>query len=471
MRGLRLLKPPPVSSTTRLPDRTAPEVLPPSEAWLVAQACAVIVFSSWAFGGSYAWGPDWILAIVAAGLPILALRYRETHAIAWRPFLVPLTFLFFCAISTLNPSHTALRSGGWVARPGWIAWLPTTVDRGRTIGDARMWLAALMEGALVMSIVPSRRAVKVLWSIAALNGVVLAVVGTFFRFAGADRALGLVDAPEPSYFFATFFYKNHWAAYGALTTVAAFALVVTQWRAALAGRPEARSRALLYSVVGLLTVVTLPLPGSRAGAALAIVLVVGFIAILTATARDRLGWRANGAIWLTGALALVILVFGVFDYAPTAEVDAQRTREELATALAGGAADLRLELDRDTWHMAKARPWFGWGPGCYEIVFPVFQGAYLRSANGAPQARFEAAHDDWLQLLAEVGFIGASLFVIPLGFVAWNQWKAGSRSGRSALAGVGLIALYAAFDFPFHNPAVLVLWTILFTTAGRLGRG
>lgn len=121
--------------------------------------------------------------------------------------------------------------------------------------------------------------------------------------------------------------------------------------------------------------------------------------------------------------------------------------------------------------MARARPWFGWGAGCFEIVWPVFQGNYLRDDSGRPRARFETAHNDWLQLLAENGFVGAVLLLAPVGWLFARNWRRAALAGRWVLGGCAMLAAYAWLDFPFHNPAVLLLWAIVLTTAHRLRPG
>jgi O-antigen ligase len=444
------------------------DVLSPAERWLVVQAAAVIGFSSWAGGGSYPWGPAWILALSSLAVPIVLLRAAEKHRVHWLAFLPAAGWLGFCAIAALNPSYTPLPTGGWMPRPDWIEWLPGTVDRARTLAAAQSWLAALIEaGALVAVSLPTR-AVRWLWGFAALNGFVLAAVGAFFRFSDAELMLGFIVPPEPTYFFATFFYKNHWAAFGTLSAAATLALVPYHWPRAQAGDPRASGRVLWFAGAGLLTLITLPLPGSRAGALLAAAVAISFGALLWRTGRssaNRPGPR--GRSLGLGVLVLAVLAFGVIAYLPRAEIDLTRTRQQL-TRSAEARPDLRLLLSRDTWHMARARPWFGWGPGSFAIVFPQFQGAYLRDAEDRPQARIEDAHDDWLQWLAECGWIGSAIVIIPAGWFACRAAKMASAVGRWTLAVCLLVALYAWVDFPFRNPAVLMLWTILFSTAGRL---
>ena len=451
-----------------------PAFIPVSEAWLVFQTAALAIFSAWAFGGVIGWTQNWILGLALAGVPIAWLRRRASGDFSIRPFLPALLWVCFVTISVFNPSHARGPNRSWVQRDAWISWLPTTPDVSHTFADARVWLAALLLGAIVSSLLRSPRATRILWGILALNGFALAAVGAFFHFAGTERLLGLMDGPEPTYFFATFFYKNHWAAFGTLSSACALALSLQSARAALAGDPAARGPTLLFGGAGLLTAVTLPLPGSRAGLLMGAANILVFLGLLSAMA-----WRARGRgrpvrLWgvtIGALLAGGILAFGAAAYAPRATADLSRTQQQLSATMDRATLDVRLQVSRDTWRMACARPWFGWGPGSYEIVFPIFQGHYLRRPDGRAEARFEFAHNDWLQLLAETGLVGAGFLVIPAAMVALRRWRRAGRAGRFGLFGCALVAAHAWIDFPFHNPAVLMLWVVLLTSAARLDEG
>lgn len=446
----------------------------PSEAWMLAQTITIGAFASWGFGGATPVTRDWIFVLAVLPLPLLLLRGQEVREWRFLPLVPAAAWLAFTVIALVNRSHTPAPNGGWVERSDWIRWLPTTADRENTLHAMRLWLAALLQGGCLVALLHTARAVRLIWSVLALNGCLLAVTGACFQLAGVQRMLGHFDTPEATYFFATFFYKNHWAAFGALAATSSFALSLHHLRASLNGHPPARGKGLLFAATGLLTAVTLPFPGSRAGAAFAAVLIAAFFLTALACLWRARAFRRHGQRWLAliaGTVAIGILAVGFQVYAPKAKADLERTRAQLSRSLDGEALDLRVVVSRDTWRMALARPWFGWGSGCFEIVFPVFQGKYLRHPDGRPAARFEFAHNDWLQICAELGFLGAPLLVLPAMLVAWKAWRRARLPGRFALAGCGLIALHGWIDFPFHNPAVLLLWVTLLTTAHRIGAG
>jgi O-antigen ligase len=448
--------------------------LAPSEWWVMAQTSALAIYVSWAFGGVVRGTETWLLLFALGGLGAVGLRWRETGRVAVWPWVPALLWAGLVALAVANPSHTPAAGGGWVPRAEWVRWLPTTADVGRTLADGQLWLAVFVQGGVLATAVRSPAAARVLWAVVALNGFALAATGAFFHFDRATAALGHFRVPEAGYFFATFFYKNHWAAFGALTTGAALALAARSWRLAVRGDPVSRGKALLFGGAGLLTAVTLPLPGSRAGLLLAAVLVVAFGGWAA-----RAWWRSGGpadprerwALRAVAGLTAAILVYGAIAYAPRGAVDLQRTQREVAAVEGAESMALRLQVSRDTARMALARPWFGWGPGTFEIVFPVYHGAYLRGPDGRPTARFEFAHNDWLQLPAEVGVIGAVIFLGPAAVLAGRAWRRGDGATRLGVLGCGLVAVHAAIDFPFRNPAVALTWVVLLATAPRLRAG
>lgn len=448
-----------------------PPATVPWEHLIAAQAAVMAIFSSWAFGGVLSSTQNGMLGLALLAFPLLRRHGRAGGRVSPWPLLPASCWLLFVAIAALNPSHTPAPGGGWMQRAGWIPWLPATVDVNRTVADARVWLTVLVEAAIVRATLRHASATSLLWGAIALNGFVLAAVGALFHFAGAEQMLGRFETPEPTYFFATFFYKNHWAAYGALSSMAALALAFSACPAAAAGHPAARGRVLLFGGAGLLTAVTLPLPGSRAGGMMAAGIILAFLVLFGWRWRRTAGERraANGWPLAAGAVvALAIGAFGVNAYSSRAAIDFARTRRQIARHLDGETLDLRVLVSRDTWRMAQARPWFGWGGGCFELVFPVYQGDYLRGPDGRPQARFEFAHNDWLQLPAEFGLVGTALLLVPAALVAARGWRRADWAGRWGLAGCGLVALHGWIDFPFHNPAVLMLWTLMLVSAPGL---
>jgi O-antigen ligase len=208
-----------------------------------------------------------------------------------------------------------------------------------------------------------------------------------------------------------------------------------------------------------------PLSGSRSSSALACLFLFGaLVHFLVQLVRRRREHRESFVLPVAGiALGAVVALAAVLYLGR--DVIRQRatlTVEQVGRIRAEDRLDTRLVLYRDTWRMAMDRPLFGWGLDTYGDVFRIYNSQ--RSTEGwTPYYR--EAHNDWFQWLAETGFVGTALLGLLVGVpLARAPWR-GSRSPLPLylLAGCGLVLLYAAFEFPFANPSVVIgFWTSLF---------
>jgi O-antigen ligase len=147
---------------------------------------------------------------------------------------------------------------------------------------------------------------------------------------------------------------------------------------------------------------------------------------------------------------------------------AQQTSVQLAPGARATTFGSRLQLYQDTWRMASEKPAFGWGLESYAHVFRVFN--TQRTAETWWWIPFYAeAHCDWLQSLAETGFVGTTLLVLlgllPFRSIPWR--RVGSILPRYLLAGCALVLVYAWVEFPFANPAVILTFCATFYCALR----
>jgi O-antigen ligase len=155
---------------------------------------------------------------------------------------------------------------------------------------------------------------------------------------------------------------------------------------------------------------------------------------------------------------------------PSILIRLAKTEEQLATMRAEGTIGSRVALYTDTWHMARDRPWFGWGMGSYPTVFYSYN-TQQAGADRLPKFYWDA-HSDWLQSLAELGFVGTSLIgllgLLPL--LSLRRRHLRSPIPAYLLGGCGLVLLYAWVEFPFGNVAVVILWWLCFFAALRYAR-
>jgi O-antigen ligase len=79
---------------------------------------------------------------------------------------------------------------------------------------------------------------------------------------------------------------------------------------------------------------------------------------------------------------------------------------------------------------------------------------------------YHDAHSDWLQSLAEIGFVGTFL----IGAAVFLPFRALGRMRLSPVpfflfAGCLLVAAYAWVEFPFGNVAVVLAWWLCFISS------
>ncbi len=117
---------------------------------------------------------------------------------------------------------------------------------------------------------------------------------------------------------------------------------------------------------------------------------------------------------------------------------------------------------KDTWQIFLHNPWAGTGLGTLETVYPRYASYY----DGR---RVEHAHNDYLELLAEMGWpgglCGLAFLVILFRSALPNLRSARSPVSRSFYSGavaacVGLL-VHSFVDFNLHIPSNALLFLLL----------
>lgn len=180
---------------------------------------------------------------------------------------------------------------------------------------------------------------------------------------------------------------------------------------------------------------------------------MGFMTTLVSVATVSMGWllarRQQGArqTWLWSIplilpLAIVLLiatngmVLRFADSANSGDI----------------SADGRLQIWRETMRLISAYPWTGAGLGTFEHALYPFRVALSTSA-------VDYAHNDYLQILAELGIVGLVLTLSLAAVIAWRAATAAFRRGPSSWLGMGVLAsllalaLHSLVDFNLYVPA------------------
>jgi O-antigen ligase len=242
---------------------------------------------------------------------------------------------------------------------------------------------------------------------------------------------------------------NHYA--GLMEMLVPIALVL-----ALSDLAHEKERAAAGAAAALMAG-TVFLSGSRGGM-LAIIVELGVFFVL-------LVQQKKGARIAMGAAAFAVVLVGLLTWLGGKELT-QRISSistETRTEISGG---MRLSIDRDSLRMFRQKPVLGWGLQTFPVVYPQFRSFYTNFF-------VNEAHNDYLQLLVEMGLAGFGIMVWFLIVVYRNgipkikNWSS-SVSGAVALAttlGVTGILVHSFLDFNLQIPANAALFYVFGTIA------
>lgn len=342
---------------------------------------------------------------------------------------------------------------GPLAAPEWLALPPTVEATGRisigvgvTFGSMVRYLTGALFFVLVLQVsVERQRAVTlfriVFWGIAAhalFSLVALVFLGDVLVFLPKEAYFG--DATG------TFVNRNNFATFLAFGATMGVALMIGD--DAEAGPRSGLSRILVVTgfYVAPLALIGLALvySHSRMGmfvAALGAGL-VALVGLFKATGFRRV---MSGTLIVVGILGGTLLANSggvLFDRLGSVDRD----------------ADVRLEVYRQTLDLIAARPLTGYGAGTYEDAFKA-----VATDPISPDVIFDAAHDLYLELAAELGIPAAVALLLVVALPAFACAVAGIRrkenwmipTASAAVIVVG--AVHSLVDFSLQIPAIVLM--------------
>lgn len=215
----------------------------------------------------------------------------------------------------------------------------------------------------------------------------------------------------------------------------------------------------IFTLLGMgFILVTLVATQSRLG------LVAGLAGLGTTALLLRLRSDASPARLLSEAVAALLVLGGLL-----ALLGGGGVGDRLI--LTGADGDYRLALYRQTLGMIGERPWLGYGMDTFGAAFEGFRAPPL----DAPVS-YDLAHNTYLALWAEFGFVFGSIPLVVLLLVAvrlGRRMRDPQGCAGIAAAGIGalvLSAIHSLGDFSFEIPAnVYLLVAILGAGLGKRG--
>lgn len=459
----------------------------------MAHLAVFLVGATWMLGGS----PPWARTILAqwgslgAFLTLAAFlprrddaRPRRLRPLAWlAPFVL---FNGLVLLSCRTPSYREIHIGASVRLlqiPSLPTWPPTTAIPAESLHALWLFDAIYLSCFNLLLVIRHRRTLRGLLLIAAANALVLAIFGTLQHFSDARGPFFDMAATRQTYFFASFIYHNHWGAYALLMTALCLGLTWHYVERRGAGN-FIRTPAFAGLVAVVFLAATEPVSQSRSCMALiAPLLLAAFIQSLGRLFRRRRELRESIAVPVAGTCAAAAAAVAGIWYVAANDIAARlaNTRQQLASTHASAGSispraiwiylQPRFLVYHDTWRMARDRLWFGWGMDSFSHVFLQYNTQQFSKVDHLQTTYFDA-HNDWLQAVAEHGLVGTALLVlcalVPL--LGDRRRELNKVLPRYLLAGCALIILYAWFEFPFENPAVLLTWWLLFFAAVQYAR-
>jgi O-antigen ligase len=352
--------------------------------------------------------------------------------------------------------------------PALVAFL--SPERWNAVAAARTATGLVSEQWVSISVAPAATFERLLYVVAAMatfagareltwrwRGRTWAMVAPVVAIAWLESMLGLaqfhamrMNSGDASAATGTYVNRNHFA--GLLEMALPLAVMggVAVWRKGNTRHSSPAWAALAATAlfgVGVCLLAGIVVSLSRmafisalAGVALAASILLG-ARTWQLPARNRI-WRAM----IPAALILFLLVF-----LPTKEL--VNRFAELASS-EQISKDLRLGIWKDTLHLIAAYKWTGCGLGAYERGLFKFK-------TVAPMNAVDFAHNDYLQILAELGVMGALLAMALALRILWRAFAVALRKPNDSnwelavglLVTLLIMGLHSLADFNLYIPA------------------
>ncbi|MCC5841304.1 MAG: O-antigen ligase family protein [Opitutales bacterium] len=457
----------------------------------------------WVGGGTLLW-VEW--ASLSLGLLLFAfaaLAYPDGLEAAERPirrlirfpfFWLGLALLAYVAIQAQNVAWERVQVGrvtGMRPIEGAVPWLPQGFVTPLEQENPFRWMLRLIPAWLAFCAVwiglRGRSGALFLALLLGASLVVWSGVAFYQAFSGATHILGIWEVRQrhpnhPARFWGTFVHAGH----GALMMILGQALLLSLFLRLTRRRFETRGQimgpAFLLLPLALTMAAGVLMILSRGGIVILVAFYLSFLGLSTVALARIVGWKACilptvTLVLLTGASWTVLQNPDNWDRLQRRWAQVERTAGNIDT-------EARVWVSRIALDMIEDRPRFGWGAGGWRYFYPPYKiyypelasemtirlidpetGTWQVNERGRPvwhriPVWYRQAHNDWLELIVELGWTGASLVFFGVGL--WGIWVivVGWRDPALLMLAAGPVGLLVASAWEFHLriPAPL-LWT------------
>ena len=402
--------------------------------------CATVIFTTVAYGAVHQ--PIIAIFYLMAVMVVLLWAFDafSTGVLRFNKSLlqIPLIAVFLYGILQIIPFGSLAETAG-------VEGIPRTIsfDPYATQVSALHFLAFSMFFAAFLTYIDSIERFRKIVYVITIFGFIFAFFAILQAVLSPNKIYGIYET-RFAVPFGSFVNRHNFAAYMEMTLALPLGLMFV----GAVGRDK---RLIYITAIGLMGVALL-LSGSRGGL-VSLLAEIFFLVILTTKTKGfaRMAIKIGFAV-----LLMAVIVFGAILIG--GESSLTRFAE---TAASKDFSTNRTHIWNVTLSIIKNNLPFGAGLGAFGVAYTPYD-----SLSGA--SRVEQAHNDYLQVLADVGIVGLLLGA----FFIYELFKTGVRNAKTsnkfrrgvaigALAGCFAILVHSLFDFVLHITAVAMLFITL----------
>jgi O-antigen ligase len=420
-----------VPSTSVAAAAVQPVRVPSADPVVFYGVFGLLLFGPLAFGAV----EPWSIFTLEAGAALLLLLWTFRQAasgelsVAVSPLFAPV--LVFASLIALQ-----LATG-------------RTAYRYETFSTGLLYCAYGIFCFLVVQILRRTSQVKALTVAFSVYGFLMAAFALLQNLSATSKLYWVRTPRMGGWIYGPYVNHNHYAGLMEMLVPIPLVFSLTHW-----GRGP---RKIMAGLAAALMAGTIFLSGSRGGM-LAFVVEMGLLAVVVVWGQKSRKTTLTLATFLVIGVGLVLWLGGSELAKRLATIHA-----DTKTELSGGT---RLDIDRDALHMFARRPVLGWGLGTFPDVYPQFRSFHTNFF-------INEAHNDYLQLLVEMGGLGGAATLWFLWVVYHNglrklkNWTEDTNGAVSlaALLGVTGILVHSLVDFNLQIPANAALFYVLCVVA------
>lgn len=348
---------------------------------------------------------------------------------------------------------------------GGAGWSPLSLYPYATFLFWLKSVAYVMLFALTLLLVNSKHRMAMLGYALVFSAVFQAFYGSMMTLSGLEYGFFMKKVAYVGFATGTFVNRNHLAGYlemvsavgiGLLMATTATRYRVNSWRQRLLNLVHLLlSQKLLLRLMLAMMVIALVLTRSRMGNTgfFASMLVTGLIALAVFRSQTKSFKEMFQRSDTRSAVILITSLIVIDMFIVGAWFGVDKLADRMAQTSLQHDAD-RVEVSINTLGLLKDYPLVGGGGGSFHVVYSRYRG------DGIAQY-YDHAHEDYLEIMADVGVIGAGLLGLVVLLSFWAALRALYRRHDPLMRGMafasmmGIIALliHSTVDFNLQIPA------------------